>query len=107
MPLSSDPEKRARSLANLRKGPAAAAKTFGLEVVDYDEPDQAPPPKAPKSTPTPRRKAPPEPATGAPSTPAPAGAGSPSGPSMLLIVGGGLALLLVLVLVLNHMSPRV
>ena len=99
MPLSSDPEKRARSLANLNKGPATAAKKFGLPVVGYGEPDApAPPSKARKSKPA---DPPDTPAVGEPSS-APV---EHSGPSMLLVLGGGLALLVVLVVILNRTSP--
>lgn len=103
MPLSSDPEKRARSLANLKKGPSTAAKKFGLDVVGYDEPAQAPsPPKAPRRS---QQQAPAEPAQPKVSEPAaPAGKG---GPSMLLVLGGGIALLVLLVVILDHTgSPR-
>lgn len=99
MPLSSDPEKRARSLANLKKGGAAAAKKFELPIVGYEEPNPAPSTKAPKAKPA----AAPNPAAGEPSPAAPAGTG---GPSMLLVLGGGLALLVVLVLILNHTGSR-
>lgn len=99
MALSSDPEKRARSLANLHKGPSQAAKNFGLDVEGYHEPEQAPSSKAPKSKPA--RTAPPG-AAGKSSTPAPV---ESSGPSVLLVLGGGLALLVVLVLILNRTSP--
>jgi hypothetical protein len=90
MALSNDPEKRARSLANLRKGPAKAAENFGLPVVGYDEaePVQATPPGSSKNS----RRGP---------VSDPAVATSSNGPSVLLVVGGGIALLVLLVVVLN------
>ena len=100
VPLSNDPEKRARQVANLRKGPAAAAKNFGLDVVDYVEPEPAPSSSsAPKRSPRKAENKDPNPA------PAPSGELAPvesSGPSVLLVLGGGALALVLLVVILNR-----
>jgi hypothetical protein len=102
--LSSDPEKRARSLANLKRGkqtaaaPPPAAPAKDLPVVPYADPK--PPAKA---TPAPARKPSAPPAAKPPAELSPA---AEPGGMPWIVIGGALALV-VLVLLLNRTGgPR-
>lgn len=52
MPLSPDPEKRAKQIANLSRGGKAAGEKFGLPVVGYGDPPAKPAtkPEPPRQT---------------------------------------------------------
>ncbi len=91
MPLSTDEDKRARQLANLRRGPAAMEKKFGLEVIDYLDAAPAPKPKS-SNKPAPTSETRPGPPATEPS----------GGVSSWLVFAGGLAGLLVLIVLMNQ-----
>jgi hypothetical protein len=96
MALSSDPDKRARQLANLRQGPAAAEKAFGLPVVPYAD---DPPPVAASSKPAPRKAK-------AEVREPPAQDAAPEGGDTMLWVGVAAAGLLVLILFMSRTGGR-
>lgn len=101
MGLSPDPEKRARQIANLQKGPAKAAQTQGLPVLPYDDPGDKPPPKKPSRTK--------KPAADPPSSETAQDEGDDAGnsPMALLLVWGGVLLLLLFMFISAKGVPHV